>query len=391
MKSAEEMKALREVAIAGIGLTKFGVYPEQEWYDFGSEAVLTALKDAGLEFKDVQIAFTGSCYQGVSSGHKVLAEIGKTALPIINVENACSSSSSALRLAYQMVATGLYDVVLAVGFEKQRQKGFIPSTAFRPWERSLGFNVQPAMYALEAIRYMEEYGVTDEDFSLVTVKNRKNAALNPNARFQQPVSLEEVMSSRVIASPLHLLHCCPLADGAAAVVVCSRDSVKFKKKAVTIAATTMTTGAYGEDNFNKSSVKYPPAPGHIEISAQQAYEMAGCGPEDIDVLQAYDAMSPVELWDIEKLGFCKPGEAPRLLRDGYFDIGGKLPVNTDGGLMGRGHPMGATGLAQVYEIVLQLRGEAGPRQVPKAKMGMAHSQGAGPNSVVTILKEINQL
>ena len=387
MKSNQEMKDLREAVIAGVGLTKFSVYPDQEWYDFGSEAILLALKDAGIEFKDVQIAFTGSCYQGVSSGHKVLAEIGKTAIPIINIENACSSSSSALRLAYQMVATELYDVVLVVGFEKQRQKGFIPSTAFRPWERALGFNVQPAMYALEAVRYMEEYSVTADDFSLVTVKNRKNAALNPNARFQQPVSLEEVMSSRVVASPLRLLHCCPLADGAVAAVVCSRDKALYKERAVTIAASTMTTGAYGEENINKTSVKYPASPGHVEISARQAYEVSGYGPEDIEILQAYDAMAPVELWNIEKLGFCKPGEAPHLLRDGFFDIDGKLPTNTDGGLMGRGHPMGATALAQINEIVLQLRGEAGARQVEKANIGMAHSQGAGPNSVVTILKK----
>ena len=387
MKTNQEMKNLREVVISGVGLTKFGVYPDAEWYDFGSDAVFMALKDAGIDFKDVQIAFTGSCYQGVSSGHKVLAEIGKTAIPIVNIENACSSSSSALRLAYQMVATELYDVVLAVGFEKQRQKGFIPSTAFLPWERNLGFNVQPAMYALEAVRYMEEYGITAEDFSLVTVKNRKNAALNPNARFQQPVSLEEVMSSRIVASPLHLLHCCPLADGAAAAVVCSRDKAKNKKKAVTIAASTMTSGAYGEDKINKTSVKYPASPGHVEISARQAYEISGYGPEDIDILQAYDAMAPVEFWNIEKLGFCKPGEAPHLLRDGFFDIDGKLPTNTDGGLMGRGHPMGATALAQIYEIVMQLRGEAGPRQVQKAKIGLAHSQGTGPNSVVTILKK----
>jgi len=388
MKTVEEIKALREVVIAGIGITKWGVYPDLEWYDFGSEAVLLALKDAGFEFSDIQIAFCGSCYQGISSGHKVLGEIGKTALPIINIENACSSSSSALRLAWQMVATELYDVVLVVGFEKQRQKGFIPSTAFRPWERALGFNVQPAIYALEAVRYMEEFGATVEDFSLVTVKNRKNATMNPNARFQQAVTLEDVMNSRMIAAPLRLLHCCPLADGAAAAVVCSRDKVKYKRKAVTIAASTLTSGAYGEDNISRMSVKFPSSPAHhIELAAQQAYELAGIGPEDIDVAQVYDAMSPGELWDIEKLGFCKVGEAAQLIREGYFDIDGKLPTNTDGGLMGRGHPMGATGLAQIYEIVLQLRGEAGPRQVAKAKVGLAHSLGAGPNSVVTILKK----
>jgi acetyl-CoA acetyltransferase len=234
---------------------------------------------------------------------------------------------------------------------------------------------------------MEEYGASVEDFSLVTVKNRKNAALNPNARFQQPVTLEEVMNSRMVASPLHLLHCSPLADGAAAAIVCSRDKAKFKRKAITIAASAMTTGTYGEDIINRCSVKYSANPGHIEISAQQAYEISGYGPEDIDILQAYDAMSPGEFWDIEKLGFCKPGEAPHLLREGFFEIEGKLPTNTDGGLMGRGHPMGATALAQIYEIVMQLRGEAGPRQVPKVKIGLAHSLGTGPNSVVTILKK----
>lgn len=388
MKSIEDVQALREAVIAGVGITKWGIYSDQEWYDFGSEAVLMALKDADFEFKDIQIAFTGSCYQGVSSGHKVLAEIGKSGIPIINIENACSSSSSALRLAYQMVAAELYDIVLAVGFEKQRQKGFIPSTAYRPWERALGFNVQPATYAMEAVRYMEEFGATVEDFSLVTVKNRKNSAMNPNARFQQPVLLDDVMHSRVIASPLRLLHCCPLADGAAAAVVCSKDKVKSKRKAVTIAASTMTTGSYGEDNISETSAKFSSKPGQlIELNARQAFEIADCGPYDIDILQAYDAMSPGELWDIEKLGFCKIGEAPHLIREGYFDIDGRLPVNTDGGLMGRGHPMGATGMAQIVEIVTQLRGEAGQRQVPKAKVGMAHSLGTGPNSVVTILKK----
>lgn len=384
----ENTKVLRDVVIAGMGITVWGVYPDLEWYDFGSEAVFSALKDADFDFNDIQIAFSGSCYQGISSGHKVLAEIGKSGIPIINVENACSSSSSALRLAYQMVGSGLYDVVLAVGSEKQRQKGFIPSTAYRPWERMLGFNVLPASYAMEAVSYMDEFGATVEDFSLVTVKNRRNATLNPNARFQQTVSLDDVMNSRLIAAPLRLLHCCPLADGAVAAVICSKDKIKHKKKAVSIAASIMTSGSYDENNNGHSSEKFSDFPSfYINKGVKRAFEIASCGPEDIEVAQVYDAMSPGELWDIENLGFCKKGEAPRLLREGYFDIDGRLPVNTDGGLMGRGHPMGATGLAQIYEIVMQLRGEAGQRQVPKARIGLSHSLGTGPNSVVTILKK----
>ncbi|RJQ28173.1 MAG: thiolase family protein [Peptococcaceae bacterium] len=385
MKPLNEM---REVVIAGAGITKWGFYENAEWYDFGSEAILAALNDAGMEWKDVQAAFCGSVYQGTGSGHQAIKEVGLTGIPIINVENACSSCASAFRLAYQMVAAEIYDVVIAVGMEKM-PRGPIPSTAFRPWELKLGFNVQPANYALTTLQYMKETGATIEDFSLVAVKNRKNGALNPNARFQKPVTLEEVMNSRLVAAPLRLLHCCPLADGASAFILCSRDKLKSKTRAVTVAASVLTSGVYGEEYPPADiikSLKYSPSEGMTELSARQAYEVAGCGPEDIDVVQAYDSMSPGELWDLEELGFCKPGEAPKLLREGMFDLEGRLPVNTDGGLMSRGHPLGATGGGQIYEIVLQLRGEAGPRQVKDAKVGLAHAMGAGPNSAVTILK-----
>jgi len=385
MKSINEM---REVVIAGVGITKWGFYEGMEWYDFGSEAILKALEDAEMEWKDIQAMFHGSCYAGLGSGHQCAKEVGLTGIPIVNVENACSSGSSALRLAYQEVAAEIYDVVLAVGSEKT-QRGAIPSKAFRPWELKLGFNLQPANYANDTVVYMKETGATAEDFSRVTVKNRKNAVLNPNARFQKPVTLEEVMNSRMIAKPLHLLHCCPLADGSAAAIVCSRDKLKRKGKAITVAATTLCSAVYGEQYIPadiRKSLKFPPEQGLVELSAKQAYEISGYGPEHMDVVQAYDTMTPSELWDIEALGFCKRGEAPRLLREGVFDINGRIPVNTDGGLMGRGHPMGATALGQIYEIVLQLRGEAGPRQVEGVKIGLAHSMGAGPNSSVTILK-----
>jgi acetyl-CoA acetyltransferase len=277
----------------------------------------------------------------------------------------------------------MYDVVLAVGFETM-PRGFIMSTAWPEWQRAMGFNVQPAAYAMQTLRYMEETGATVEDFSRVTVKNRQNGALNPNARFQAPVTLEEVLSSRVVAKPLHLLHACPLADGGAAVVLCSKDKLKRKEKAVSVAASVLTSGTYGHE-YGGGSVKIK-TPDTIEIGAEQAWETSGCGPEDMDVVQAYDTMSSGELWDIEKLGLCKKGEAPHLLKQGVFDLDGKIPVNTDGGLMSRGHPLGATALAQIIEIYTQVRGEAGPRQVPGARTGLAHAMGAGPNSSVVILK-----
>ena len=242
----------------------------------------------------------------------------------------------------------------------------------------MGFNVQPANYAMQTVRYMEDTGATEEDFARVTVKNRMNGSLNPNARLQTPVTIDEVLSSRMIAKPLRFLNACPLADGGAAVILCSRDSLKSKSKAVSVASAVLTSGTY-------SSIRVE-NPDLVEISAMQAYEEAGYGPEDMDVVQAYDTMSPGELWDLEKMGFYKKGEAPKLLREGHFNLDGKLPVNTDGGLMARGHPLGATALAQIIEIYRQLRDEAGRRQVPGAKIGLAHAMGAGPNSGIVILK-----
>jgi len=379
---------MRSVVVAGIGITPWGAQGEQECYDIGSQAVFHVLQDAEMTWPDIQAVFCGSVYQGTGSGHQAIKEVGLSGIPIVNVENACSSGASAMRLAYQAVAAEIYDVVLAMGMEKM-PRGPIPSTAFRPWELASGFNVQMANYANEAVAYMHETGASVEDFGRVTVKNRRNGAMNPNARFQVPVTLDEVLNSRMVATPLRLLHCCPLADGAAAVILCSPDKLKTRRRGITVAASVLTSAVYGEGIMmggTLESLKYPAAEGITELSARQAYEAAACGPEEIDVVQAYDTMAPAELWDLEKLGFCAPGDAAGLLDDGIFDIDGRLPVNTDGGLMSRGHPLGATGLGQIYEIVLQLRGEAGPRQVPGARIGLAHAMGAGPNSAVTILK-----
>lgn len=380
---------MRQVFIGGVGLTRFDIYDGQQgrlkkdFYDLGSEAILQALKEAEIEWKNIQAAFCGSVYCGTASGHQTIEKIGMTGIPIVNVENACSSGSSAFRLAYQAIAAEIYDVVLAVGFETM-PRGLIRSTAWPEWQRKMGFNVQPASYAMAAVRYMEETGATEEDFARVTVKNRKNGVLNPNARFQKPVTVEEVLASRMVAKPLRLLHACPLADGGAAVILCSKDKLKSKTKMVTVAASVLTSGTYGHV-YGGGSVKIH-TPDTVEISVKQAWEMSGYGPEDMDVVQAYDTMAPGELWDLERMGFCKKGEAARLLKEGYFDLNGKLPVNTDGGLMSRGHPLGATALAQIIEIYRQIREEAGPRQVEGAKIGLAHAMGAGPNSSITILK-----
>ncbi|MBU3917433.1 thiolase family protein [bacterium] len=380
---------MRDVVLAGVGLTRFDCYDGKkgrvfkEFYELGSEAVVNALADAEMQFSDLEAAFCGSSMYGTASGHQTLKAIGNTGIPIVNVENACSSGSSAFRLAYQQVAAGFCDIAIAVGFEEM-PSGMIKSTAWPEWQRLMGFNVQPASYAMETQRYMEYSGATEEDFARVTVKNRKNGALNENARFQKPVTIEDVLASRMIAKPLRFFHSCPLAAGGAAIILCGRDSLKSNKIPISVAATVLTSGTYGHE-YGGGSVKIK-TPDAITLSAQKAWEMSGMGPEDIDVVQAYDTMSSGELWDIEKLGFCEKGEAPQLLREGVFDLGGKIPVNTDGGLLSRGHPLGATGLAQIIEIYKQISNQAGKRQVPGAKAGLAHAMGAGPNSSVVILK-----
>ncbi|ARJ39584.1 MULTISPECIES: thiolase family protein [Sporosarcina] len=378
-----------EVWVAGIGTTKWGVSQNIESYELGAQAIIEAIRDSELGWDEVQAIYCGSVYQGTGSGHRVVQELGFNGVPIINVENACSSGATAFQLAYQSVKSGEYDVALAFGYEKM-PRGPIPSTAFPKWQLEMGFNVQPANYSLETIEYMKEYGATEEDFALVSVKNRKNGSLNPNARFQKTVTIEEVLNSRIIATPLRLLNCCPLADGATASVLVNKNRLKNKRKGIEVVCSVLTSGVYGEAIYQSGivpSVKYSPEEGLVELSARKAYETSGYGPGDMDIVQAYDSMSPGELWDIEKLGFCERGLAPQLLREGYFDLDGKLPVNTDGGLLSRGHPLGATGLAQIYEVVQQLRGYAGERQVDNPRMGLTHAMGAGPNSTITILKK----
>ncbi len=385
MKSISELRAMRKVYIGGLGRVRFQRYEDQEYYDFASQALLNCLDESEMEWKDVQAAFCGNVYAGTGKGHQVIAEVGLTGIPIINMEQACSSSSAAFRMAYLMVATEIYDVVAVLGFEKMG-RGLLASTAFKPWELALGFNVQPANYAQGVVRYMENYGATEEDLARVVVLERKNANLNPYARWYQggEVTVEEVIKSRVVAAPVRLMHAAAMVDGAVAIILCSGDKLKSgisRTKKIEVAASVHTTGIYGE-----GSVKFKATTNLVKEGVKQAWEISGYGPEDMDLIQVYEAMAPAFLTDIEDMGFCKPGESPRLLKEGYFDIGGKLPANTDGGLVGCGHPLGATGARQIAEIITQLREAAGPRQVEGAKIGICHSSGAGPNAVFTILK-----
>ena len=295
-----------------------------------------------------------------------------TGKPIINVENACSSSSSAFHQAHMAVASGAYDVALVFGVDKLSQfgGGTIPLVD-EDWEISQGM-LMPALYAMRACRYMHETGLTTEQLAGVSVKARAMGAHNPDAQFQKEISLEEVMNARPIADPFTLLHCCPTGDGAAAAVICAGDVAhKFEAAPIKILASDLCTGTY------LTGYRDMTVPEITVRGASEAYEEAGVGPEDIDVAEIHDAFTIAELLYYEAFGFCGRGEAIRLLEDGVTSIGGAKPVNPSGGLLSKGHPVGATGIAQITEITRQLRGSCGARQVEGARTGLAHATGGG--------------
>jgi len=372
----------REVVVAGVGLHPFGRFPEKTIHEMAREAVLEALADAGVGYKHIQAAYFGHVYyEGTTVGEFTVRDLGLTGIPIINVENACSSGSTALWLAFWAVADGMFDVALAFGAEKV-PRGPVSVTGEGSPERLIGSDFMMAAYALGARRYMEEFGAPREAFAQVSVKAHRNAAINPYSHYKKVFTLEEVLSSRMIADPLTLYQCCPTSEGAAAAVVCAREVapryVKDRKRVVTIAGAGLRTTLYGGGEGEASQ---------YALAARDAYEMARLGPKDVDVVQVHDAATNGELEQIEHMGLVERGTAWKLTLEGQTEINGRLPVNTDGGLQGMGHPFGATGIRMVHELVTQLRGEAGVRQVKDARVGLAECSGAGGIATVHILKK----
>jgi acetyl-CoA acyltransferase len=369
---------MREVSIIGVGMTRFTKWLERSMPDMGCEAVWKALEDANVSVKDVQVAYSGNGLGAQLTdikgevGQRVLTEAGFFRIPIINVQNACSTGSTALRGAYLEVASGNFDVALALGVEKlfcgDTSKS-IGAMANATALAQFGF-MFVGLYSMQLRGWMEKTGVKKEHFAKVTVKNMYNGSLNPYAQFQKPVTVEEVLASRVVAEPLHQFMCSTMGDGAAAVIVCAKGMArKFTSKPlIDIAACELVSGSY-----------IFPGEQHEPIStraAQRAYEKAGIGPEDVQVAEVHDAMAPAELKLYEELGLCKTGEAGRMIDEGRTALTGTVPVNPSGGLAAKGHPVAATGLAQIAEIVWQMRGEAGPRQVTNNPMvGMTENAG----------------
>lgn len=364
------------VHVAGVGMTAFGKFRDRTIEDLGLEAVLAAVDDAGVRPEEITAAYAGHARTGRLLGREngvgqlVLAAAGVRGIPVAGVGNFCASGSTAFREAVLAVMTGLYDVVLAVGVEKlsvRPEKGKPLTSDGMEFEGEFGFT-PPAFFALVAQAYMARTGATAADFAQVAVKNRAHAAHNPLAQYRAPVTVEEVLGSRMVADPLTLLSCCPTGDGAAAAIVVSdRVAKRLGGRTVPVRATSLVSG-FGD----------PTATGHFEVdvkAATAAYEQAGIDPSDVDLAEVHDAFTVTEVIHYEDLKLCPPGEGIKHLADGSFALGGRLPVSTSGGLMSKGHPLGATGIAQVHEVVTQLRGEAGPRQVESARVGLAHCAG----------------
>ena len=387
---------MREVAVIGVGMTPFGKSIETPIKELGRRAVWDALQDAQISPKDIEIAYCGNACLGVITGQTmvlgqiILKEVGIGGIPITNVENACASGSSAFREAWVAVASGMYDVALAIGAEKlyagdpRLSTQALAGATEVEYEANLGLTM-PGHWALRAKRFMEKYGITREQLAKVSVKNHHNGCLNPRSQYKRECTVEEVLSSRTIADPLTLLSCNPLGDGAAAAVLCSaRVAAQHTTKPVWVAASALATGSYDlQREVARNQVE--------EKCGRIAFDMAGIGPEDLDLAEVHDCFTIAEFMRVEGIGLVPEGEYGHWLDQGWSDIGGRLPINPSGGLLAKGHPVGATGVAQVAEVVWHLRGQAGQRQVEGARTGLAHCSGGGvasdtPCCAIQILK-----
>jgi acetyl-CoA acetyltransferase len=361
------------VYIAGVGMTPFQRSAQQDLAGLARAAALAALQDSGLPVARIGAGYfanvLGPQLTGeVTAGQFVLAAVGVRRVPVVNVENACTSGSTALWLAVNGIRSGEIDAALVIGAEKMSVPGLgLLRGGLEEIETQLGL-VAPASFALRACRHMHEFGTTPEQFAQVSVKNRRHAALNPLAQFREPLTLEQVLGSPLIADPITRLQCCPTADGAAALVLVNDTLAAGMRRAVRVDAAILCSGSY-ENPADLARWETD------RRGCELAYQRAGIGPEDLDVVECHDAFSIAEIMHCEALGLCAAGEGGPLVASGATALGGRIPVNVSGGLLSRGHPIAATGCAQVVEVAQQLRGECGGRQVDGARVGLAQCMG----------------
>ncbi len=372
---------MNDVRIIGVGLHPFGRFDGVSGTDMGVVAVRAALDEAAIDVRQVDAAFCGTAYGGVAAGHRVLGALAGTGIPIYDVEAGCASGGAALQLGAASIASGQHDRVLVFGIEKM-PKGVIRSSFFAPWQEAAGLSPAPAFFALRAQRLLSETGLTVEDLAQVVVKNRRHGVANPDAMFQKAVTVDEVLGARMICPPLTLFMLCSPNEGAAAVVL-GRPGAGVRIAGVSLRSH-LPGNVLGEDSplcgIDDSDITAP-----TSLAAADAYGQAGLGPDDLDVVECQDTDAARELLAWAELGLCAAGDQASIIADGAAMVGGALPVNPSGGLLSKGEPLGASALGQVVELVRQLRGEAGARQVEGARVGLAHVIGRGANACVTVL------
>ncbi len=393
----------KKVFVVGVGMTKFEKPGSKDWDypDMAKEAGTNALADAGIDYSEIQQAAVGYCYGDSTCGERAVYTLGLTGIPIYNVNNNCSTGSTALFMAKQFVEGDLVDCALALGFEKMEKGslGIKYTDRTNPMDKHAGAMIEMRGYEPKAPaaaqffgnagrEHMERYGTTAEHFAKIGWKNHKHSVNNPYSQFQDEYSLEDIKNAPMVYDPLTKLQCCPTSDGAGAAIVCSEEFVKkhgLEDKAVEILGMAMTTDF--ETTFSEKSSMKLIGTDMTKRAAQMVYEQSGVGPEDVDVVELHDCFSCNELVTYEGLGLCPEGKAGEFIDSGANTYGGQVVINPSGGLISKGHPLGATGLAQCAELNWQLRGEADKRQVDGAKIALQHNLGLGGAAVVAAYRK----
>ena len=380
---------MSDAYIVGVDMIKFGRFPDRTVPNIGAEAALLALDDCGLTIQDMQALYCGNLGQASGMvGQRILQEIGQTGIPVVNVANACATGATAFREGWAAVKAGLYDLVLCVGVE-QMGKGLLGGAGGGtgiPKEGLLGSGTMPAVFAEAGMEHARKYGTTFEQFAKVSVKNHHHSTLNPKAMYQIETPLDVVMNAEMISYPNTKLMCSVNVDGSAAAVIASEKKAKelgLMDRAVKVRASVMSS-----DPWQERDLVMPDVNSCTRKAAKEAYEMAGLGPDDIDLVELHDCFATAEILHYENLGLCGDGEAGQFIDSGASALGGKCPVNVSGGLLSKGHPLGATGIANIYEVSTHLRGEAGKRQVEGAKIGMTHVIGLGSACGIHVLEKV---
>jgi acetyl-CoA acyltransferase len=379
---------MSDVYVVGVDMIKFGRFPDRTVPQIGAEAALMALDDAGLTIQDMQALYCGNLGQANAMvGQRILQEIGQTGIGVVNCANACATGATAFREAWMSIKAGVFDCVLAVGVE-QMGKGLLGGAgggAGIPKEGLLGSVTMPAVFAEAGMEHARKYGTTFEQFAKVSVKNHHHSTLNPKAMYQIETPLDMVMNAEMISYPNTKLMCSVNVDGSAAAVLVSEKKAKELGlgRAVRIKASVLAS-----DPYTDRDLVMPDVNAVTRIAAKQAYEMAGVSAADIDLVELHDCFATAEILHYENLGLCADGEAGRMIDEGEVALGGRIPVNVSGGLLSKGHPLGATGIANIYEVCTHLRGEGGRRQVSGARLGLTHVIGLGSACAIHILEKV---